>query len=459
MQRRTLWLAATLAATAPAAHADELSALREEVAQLKKSYAERIAALEAQISRLTPAEPIPAKTGGGTPSATGFNPEISLILQGQAKRMKDVPERGITGFWAPGGHDHDGPEKRGLSLEHSELVVAANIDPNFRGHLNVALLDGQAEVEEAWFQTLGLGNGLKLKGGRFLSGIGYLNEQHAHAWDFADAPLMTKALFGEHYAQDGLQLKWVAPTDLFIELGAEAGRGAGFPGTDRNKNGSGAGSVFGHVGGDWGPSSAWRAGLSYLATRAQARSGHFEDGDPAGPNEVEGQFSGKSRTWIADFVWKWAPDGNARSSGFKFQTEYFRRTEDGTLACAADAAALPGSPCIGHPLGAYRSRQSGFYAQGIWRFAPAWRVGYRYDRLDSGRLTADLLDDGVLDGATGALAAYAPKRHSVMADWSPSEFSRLRLQFARDKSMLGVTDDQWTLQYIMSLGSHGAHSF
>ena len=46
-----------------------------------------------------------------------------------------------------------------------------------------------------------------------------------------------------------------------------------------------------------------------------------------------------------------------------------------------------------------------------------------------------------------------------MADWSLDEFSRLRLQFARDKSMQGVSDNQVTLQYIMSLGAHGAHKF
>jgi hypothetical protein len=198
-----------------------------------------------------------------------------------------VPERSITGTWPAGGHGHGGDE-RGFSLDHSELVVSANINPYFRGLMNVALKDGEAEVEEAYFQTLGLGRGFTLKGGRFLSGIGYLNEQHPHAWDFADAPLMVKALFGEHYGQDGLQLKWVAPTDLFMEFGAELGRGAGFPGTDRNKNSAGAGALFAHVGGDVGRSHAWRAGLSWLTTRAREREAHFEDTDAAGPNEVEG---------------------------------------------------------------------------------------------------------------------------------------------------------------------------
>lgn len=46
-----------------------------------------------------------------------------------------------------------------------------------------------------------------------------------------------------------------------------------------------------------------------------------------------------------------------------------------------------------------------------------------------------------------------------MVDWSPSEFSRLRLQLARDKSRSGEADNQLWLQYIMSLGAHGAHKF
>ena len=46
-----------------------------------------------------------------------------------------------------------------------------------------------------------------------------------------------------------------------------------------------------------------------------------------------------------------------------------------------------------------------------------------------------------------------------MVDWSPSEFSRLRLQLARDKSRNGEADSQVWLQYVMSLGAHGAHKF
>jgi hypothetical protein len=46
-----------------------------------------------------------------------------------------------------------------------------------------------------------------------------------------------------------------------------------------------------------------------------------------------------------------------------------------------------------------------------------------------------------------------------MLEFNPSEFSRLRLQLAADKSRVGVTDNQVFLQYIHSLGAHGAHRF
>ena len=454
-----LAVAATLAL--PVAADDDLKALREEVAQMKKAYEQRIDALE---QRLAAAEDAPQKSQSpqdgaarGAAAAGGFNPEVSLILQGQYRRLKEVPERSITGTWPAGGHGHGGDE-RGFSLDHSELVVSANINPYFRGLMNVALKDGEAEVEEAYFQTLGLGRGFTLKGGRFLSGIGYLNEQHPHAWDFADAPLMVKALFGEHYGQDGLQLKWVAPTDLFMEFGAELGRGAGFPGTERNKNSAGASALFAHVGGDVGRSHAWLAGLSWLTTRAREREAHFEDTDAAGPNEVEGLFTGRSRTLIADFVWKWAPDGNPKQRNLKLQAELFRRSESGDLACGSEVAT---SPCLGGVgLGRLRSAQTGGYAQAVWQFMPQWRIGYRYDWRNSGSKRYDPATVfAALDPANAYSTSYRPKRHSLMVDWSQDEFSRLRLQFARDRAMQGVTDNQVTLQYIMSLGAHGAHKF
>jgi hypothetical protein len=57
------------------------------------------------------------------------------------------------------------------------------------------------------------------------------------------------------------------------------------------------------------------------------------------------------------------------------------------------------------------------------------------------------------------MAEHNPTRNTVMVDWSPTEFSRWRVQLASDKSTFGVTDRQALIQYIFSLGAHGAHRF
>ncbi len=464
---RLVLAAAGLLTTLPAVASDaDLKALRAEIAQMKQAYEQRIESLEKRLvqaeSTSTQAKAAADKAAtqtarAGEGKANAFNPEIGLVLQGQHKSMKDVPERQVSGYW-PAGHAH-GAEKRGASLQHSELMFSANVDPNFRGVARFAVTeDGSVEVEEASVSTLGLGNGFTVRAGRFASDIGYENARHPHEWDYADATLMQKVLFGaEGYRQDGVQVKWLAPTPFMIQFGAEFGRGASFPGTDRNKNGSGAGAIFVKTGGDVGASNSWQAGLSFLGTKAADRAAHFED---TGGVEAESFFSGKSRTAIADFVWKWAPNGNASSQSLKLQGEVFRRTEKGTWRCD-DADPANATTCTGGAaLGDLSTRQSGGYASAVYQFMPKWRVGYRHDWLARGTKSFDdTTVFGLLDAGNHYFADFKPRRDSVMLDWSNSEFSRLRLQFARDRAMMGVTDNQVTLQYIMSLGAHGAHKF
>lgn len=451
--QKSFAVAALLAAScgAQAASDADLAAIRSQIDEMKKTYEQRIAALEQKLAqaetRASAEKPEPApvqvESRQSVAAANAFNPEVSLILQGQYRNAKDVPGRAISGF-VPGGESLN---TRGFSADETELVLAANIDPYWRGQAIVAMADGQANIEEAWFQSLAIGEGIGLKAGRFRSGIGYLNEQHPHARDFSDAPLMYQAMFGDSYAQDGVQLKWLAPTPLFVELGAEVGRGANFPGTDRNRNGVGGGALYVHVGDDVGISNSWRAGASWLKTRASERTADFVDINGVA---AQGAFSGDSTTWLADFVWKWAPNGNSAHQNFKFQSEYFVREEKGGLTCSS-ADVL--SACATPVDSGYKTRQSGWYAQGVYQFAPEWRAGLRYEQLDSGSR------DFGGNAANLVVDSYRPKKVSAMVDYSWSEFSRLRLQIAQDKSMQGITDNQLTLQYVMSLGAHGAHKF
>ena len=84
-----------------------------------------------------------------------------------------------------------------------------------------------------------------------------------------------------------------------------------------------------------------------------------------------------------------------------------------------------------------------------------WRVGARYDAVDSNSSGSDpdVLDEaGLLDNG------HKPERVSVMAEWLPSEFSRIRLQYNRDDSYQ-QSDDQLFVQYTFSIGAHGAHTY
>ncbi|MGB7397337.1 MAG: TonB-dependent receptor [Candidatus Macondimonas sp.] len=444
-----------LAASGPlyAAPQEDVDALRADfdakLKSLQADYEARLKALESRVHlneiEADNAQQEVAASTSPPAAANALNPEISLILQG-AYIDRAGGERPITGFMPAGEHAHG---KRGFTLDHTEVVASANVDPYSRAFVNLALADEEVEVEEAWFQSLRLGHGLTVKGGRFRSGIGYQNERHPHAWDFADNSLMYSALFGEALKQDGLQLRWLAPTELFLELGAEVAKGQFFPGSDggADKNGAGAWAAFAHVGGDVGAAHSWRAGLSYLRASPREREAFLDD-----INDFEAltAFSGRSRTWLADFVWKWAPDGNPRQRNVIFAAEYFNRDEDGDLACQDDSAA--GGACLGL-RDRYDNAQSGGYVQAIYQFMPRWRTGLRYDRLDGGSVNF------ATNGAFFDAVDFDPSRWSLMTDYSPSEFSRFRLQFARDKSFQDDPDNQVILQYIMSIGAHGAHKF
>ncbi len=448
-------LALALFAATPswAASDADLAQIRDEIRQLKENYEARIQSLEVRLKEAEAASakpvasaPPPEAAAPPTSSSSGiaaFNPAISAVLQGGYANLSQDPEKYAIGGFAAGGEI--GPGKRGFSLAESELAISANVDDKFAGNLIVSLTpENTVSVEEAYGIVTALPNGLTPKFGRFFSGLGYLNEQHQHVWDFIDAPLAYQAFLGGQYGNDGVQLKWVAPTDQFLELGAEAGNGAGFPGSARNKNGAGAAVVYAHTGGDIGSSQSWRAGLSYLQTRARDRE--FGETDLAG-NDAQLGFSGTSHVAIADFVWKYAPNGNAQDTNFKLQGEYFWRRERGDLTYDRDGA-------LGSMRTAdYASSQSGWYLQGIYQFMPYWRVGLRYDHLDPGHV------DYGANAAFLATPSFNPQRSSVMFDYTPSEFSRIRLQLAQDRSRAGVTDNELFLQYILTLGAHGAHRF
>ncbi len=432
----------------------ETDSIKQQLDALKKDYEQRIQALEArQLKRDSNLKKVKVKsalTNTSRPVSTGsntFNPAISLILDGRYARFDNGPENyELPGFALAG---EAGLGEKGLSIGHSELIISANIDDKFYGKMTLALAEHEGatevELEEAFIQALGLGNGMTVKAGRFFSAIGYLNKQHAHYWDFADAPLIYRGLFGNQLIDDGLQFTYIAPTDTFLQLGAEALSGSRHPASGRT-NGIGAWTAFADIGGDIGIEHSWQLGLSHW--QANEIEGRESGGHAAHGGAAETpSFTGDSKINALDLVYKWAPNGNPKNQSLKLQFEYFDRKENGTVSMLNSGPPVETTSYDGH--------QKGWYAQAIYQFKPQWRAGLRYDQLDSNSTGSDV---AVLGEAGLDNEGHTPKRTSAMLEWLPSEFSRVRLQYNRDDSY-EKTDNQLLLQYTMSLGSHGAHQF
>jgi hypothetical protein len=442
-----LWVCLiSTAAPALAQPESEIDMLRAELAQIRADYESRIAQLEQRLDEAEqkaheqqsqPAvswQPEPVESPMVASGDNSFNPALGVIFQGQAWSYENDPEDYQVPGFPLGGEA--GPLPEGLALGEIEINISANVDDKFTAWLTVpiAIEDGETvvEVEEAWIETLAMPAGLSLRMGRFYSNIGYLNDKHSHSWDFADQPLVYQAFLGNQYLDDGLQLRWLAPTELYFELGAEVTRGERYPAGGAGRSGFGSYAFHAITGGDVGFSHSWRAGLSYLQSEADERV--------SGSEENPLLFTGESDLMMVEFVWKWSPNGNFKQRNFKFQAEYMWRNEDGVYDLSGNSI-LP-----------YNTDQQGWYLQAVYQPVPRWRVGLRYDQLSSDNPDDAYIDTPLMPGQSN------PRRYSVMADWSNSEFSRLRLQYTLDQA--GIDDDnQWGLQYTFSIGAHGAHAF
>lgn len=455
MSKKLLWAAsaAVILNASPALAADgaDLDALRAEIQAMRAAYESKIDQLESKVESLEarqqttaahvaavkPAQAehkaIPATDHRRT-NDNSFNPEIGVILQGQYNAFSEENSE-LAGFAV--GHEAERGEE-GLTLDETELNFSASVDDKFRGAATIALHEHEGEgveveIEEAYVETLALPHGLSAKAGRFFADLGYLNAHHSHEDDFADRPLPNRAFLNKAYNDDGVQMSWILPTAIYSEIGGGIYQGDDFPAGGGDGADFGAWSVYGRVGGDIGDNTAWRLGLSTLQGEGLEREG----------NDDTVAFDGDSDLYIADARVTWAPTGNAHEKEVILQGEYFYRDEDGTYE---DTDAGTGAV-------AYDDAQSGWYAQSVYKFAPQWRVGARYSQLYAGDVPAGLVGSSLDDDG------HDPWSASLMGDWTNSEFSRVRFQYNYEEPSVDTEDNQFIVQYIMSIGAHGAHPF
>lgn len=345
-----------------------------------------------------------------------------------------------------------GTRDKGFGLGHSDLTARGPLGRYLNAQVTAVAHTHdkrfEMELEEAWFESRTLPAGWQIRAGRFASQIGYLNEQHPHTDDFVERPLLYRAFLGSHWIDEGLRFNWTAPTDLYLRLGAELFRGRQLS-PDGSASKPGAFALNLRTGGDIGLSQSWQAGLSWVRNRRADANGALADeggdhdhdhalggdahdhaGHDHGDHDHAALYSGK-QLWLVDLTWKWAPEGNNRRQQVRVTTELARVTKPTSFATSVD-----------------RHDAASFAV--VWRFLPDWEIGARTDWLKLAIAHGDHFHRGRL------------REHSLALAWKPSHQQAVRLQYTtqRDGQEIdGLARRAIQLQYLVSFGAHGAHSF
>jgi hypothetical protein len=487
MIRLLIGLGAAIALLAPlgasAADSEELAELRQMLESMRTDYEQRILDLEQRLARAEQAQqdagessptgeaiasqaiPEAVANPGAVSSGNAFNPQISVILNGNFYH-DDVDGEGteiVASALQPSiaAHSHDehahGGVSNGFNFSEAELAFSAAVDPYFDGSVYLAIDgEGNLDLEEAWFQTRSLPWGLKLRGGKFFSDFGYINNQHPHQWDFTDQNLAYLNLLGDHGLQDtGIQLTWLPDWPVYTLLGVEVLQGdqeqfgafvedgeyRASAGLSDRASGPRLWTAIVKLAPDLGYEHALQLGASYAHNR-QHQELHAL-GLEVIDDPMEYGLEGDADLWGLDLVYKFDSDAPYGHHDFKLQTEYLRSIKNLNFS-GRDSAQVGGSRKI---------TTDGLYVQGLYGLAPRWQAAVRYDVL------------GLTNKVSGAedMSFGSSDRWTAALTWVPTEFSTIRLQYEYSDILIepGVRDafNAFWLQILMSMGTHGAHRF
>ena len=249
-------------------------------------------------------------------------------------------------------------------------------------------------------------------------------------------------------------------------------------GLSDTKDGPRLWTAFAKIAPDIGENHALQLGLSYAHNTQHQEAGENElelDGE-AGREEgiadhegndhddhaehthalLQNGLEGDADLWGVDVVYKYDADAAYGKGDFKFQAEYLRSIKDMKIRSAnlideeTGEILDSGSALLGSTR---KFTTDGLYAQAVYGFAPKWTAGLRYEVL------------GLTNKVSGGEGADfgSSDRWTLDFTWNLSEFSRLRAQYARNDILVlpGERErfDAFYLQFLMSLGAHGAHPF
>ncbi len=352
-------------------------------------------------------------------SQNAYLPDIALILNMSAV-ARDVNNTAYENMEIPGFINK--PDKaelpfnkdRGFNFNYAEVAMRSSVDPYFDAFAIFHLHPAAFEIEEAYVQTTALPYALRIKAGKFRSDFGRMNAKHQHAWHFDDQPIIYKALFGPDSISDaGVQLQWVAPTDIYIMAGIEAMQGS----NDRSfgdveRNNLYVGYVKSSV--DVGDDLSILGGVSLAHGKNTTTNATDVYGVDLTMREQLGAYS--------SLIW---------------QSEYLQRNMvvDGSIKT-------------------HTNKQAGLYSELIYQYNNNYSGGVRYDAI-----TTNDVDLSAYNGVnTNNLDKY-----TAMLEYKPFPMSRLRLSYSYDRTKVIAGERKDINSVMLSLniaaGAHGAHDY
>lgn len=397
-----------------------------------KALEERIHKLEAEIQELKatqvaatqPGAVASAPTQSASPTVAAVEMAAPAGASGQSSGQLPVyggasaaarvfnPDMGIIGnFIGATGRNLINPYPA-LSLQESEVSLQAVVDPYARADFFLAIGEEGIEVEEGYVTFPAVPGGFRVRAGRMRAAFGRTNTFHNHTLPWVDRPLVAFNLMGGSLKEADVGIKDAgvsvsrilpAPGGIFLEATGEVYRGDS--GTLFQASRRSDVSTVGH----------------FKAYRDLSESTNLELGGSyaRGHNDVGSSYI--TQLYGADATFRWRPLRRAIYHSFAARSElvWSRREE------------------------AASTQQSfGLFGSVEYQLARRWFAGGRYDWSERARNAAQHDSGGSL----------------VLTFW-PSEFNQIRAQFRQTRYAEGQTANELLLQFLFTLGAHGAHPF
>lgn len=361
---------------------------------------------------------------------------VTINAQAQALKSPNVSANALILYRNSNFHHEDASpatpdaERNGLGLQEAEIAYYADVDPYTRLNMTLALhpevkQDDPAaptaleeewvlEPEELYAESLGL-PATTLRLGKFKAALGKHNQLHSHAFPFVDAPLANTALLGDEGLNDvGISAAVLLPTAWFSEATFQFMRGEG---ENEEFNSPATGDGVGVA--------RWKNlfDLSDESTLELGLSGAGGGNSLRGTTALQG----------ADLTFKWRPSEGGRDRSALVSLEYLNRRRD-------------------QPGGAEAEQGTGLAFLAQVQLAERWSAAYRNESLKI---------ENSLDPAT--LVNDTISKNTLALNFSPSEFSSYRLEYAKTHgppNVDGDTDEnRVAFQANFTIGAHPAHSY